>query len=81
MVAPAQDAQSAPALRVTSFPQLIALASERRDVLTKAALEADVRLVRIEDGGSSSRWSRRRRAALSPISPANWNNGPAGAGP
>jgi len=50
MVAPAQDAQSAPALRITSFPQLIALASERRDVLTKAALEADVRLVRIEDG-------------------------------
>ena len=50
MVAPAQDAQSAPALRITSFPQLIALASEKRDVLTKAALEADVRLVRIEDG-------------------------------
>jgi DNA polymerase-3 subunit gamma/tau len=50
MVAPAQDAQAAPALRITSFPQLIALASERRDVLTKAALEADVRLVRIEDG-------------------------------
>jgi DNA polymerase III subunit gamma/tau len=50
MAAPAQDAQSAPALRITSFPQLIALASEKRDVLTKAALEADVRLVRIEDG-------------------------------
>ncbi len=50
MAAPAQDAQLAPALRITSFPQLIALASEKRDVLTKAALEADVRLVRIEDG-------------------------------
>jgi DNA polymerase-3 subunit gamma/tau len=44
------ETQSAPALRITSFPQLIALASEKRDVLTKAALEADVRLVRIEDG-------------------------------
>jgi DNA polymerase III subunit gamma/tau len=42
--------QSAPALRISSFPQLIALASERRDVLTKSALEADMRLVRIEDG-------------------------------
>jgi DNA polymerase-3 subunit gamma/tau len=50
MAAPAQDAQAAPALRITSFSQLIALASEKRDVLTKAALEADVRLVRIEDG-------------------------------
>jgi DNA polymerase III subunit gamma/tau len=50
MAAPAEAAQSAPALRITSFPQLIALASEKRDVLTKAALEADVRLVRIEDG-------------------------------
>ncbi|KJC39124.1 DNA polymerase III subunits gamma and tau [Bradyrhizobium sp. LTSP885] len=48
MVAPAAD--SAPALRITSFPQLIALAGEKRDVLTKSALEADVRLVRIEDG-------------------------------
>ena len=50
MAAPTEAAQSAPALRITSFPQLIALASEKRDVLTKAALEADVRLVRIEDG-------------------------------
>ena len=33
-----------------SFPQLVALAGEKRDLLTKAALEADVRLVRIEDG-------------------------------
>jgi DNA polymerase-3 subunit gamma/tau len=28
----------------------VALAAEKRDLLTKAALEADVRLVRIEDG-------------------------------
>ncbi|HKS19774.1 MAG TPA: DNA polymerase III subunit gamma/tau [Bradyrhizobium sp.] len=46
----ASEPQSAPALRITSFPQLVALAGEKRDLLTKAALEADVRLVRIEDG-------------------------------
>ncbi len=34
----------------SSFPQLVALAGEKRDLLTKAALEADMRLVRIEDG-------------------------------
>jgi DNA polymerase-3 subunit gamma/tau len=44
------EPQSAPALRISSFPQLIALAGEKRDLLTKAALEADMRLVRIEDG-------------------------------
>ena len=42
--------QSAPVLRITSFPQLVALAGEKRDLLTKAALESDMRLVRIEDG-------------------------------
>jgi DNA polymerase-3 subunit gamma/tau len=50
MTAPASDPQSAPALRIASFPELVALAAEKRDLLTKAALEADVRLVRIEDG-------------------------------
>jgi len=50
MSAPAPETQSAPALRITSFPQLVALAGEKRDLLTKAALEADMRLVRIEDG-------------------------------
>src|SRR5437763_13244478 len=49
-IAAAPEPQSAPALRITSFPQLVALAGEKRDLLTKAALEADVRLVRIEDG-------------------------------
>ncbi|WP_407168129.1 DNA polymerase III subunit gamma/tau [Bradyrhizobium sp. ORS 111] len=48
MAAPAADA--APVLRIASFPQLIALAGEKRDLMTKSALEADVRLVRIEDG-------------------------------
>src|SRR5579872_6976691 len=43
MIAPSPDAQSAPVLRITSFPELVALAGEKRDLLTKAALEADVR--------------------------------------
>jgi DNA polymerase-3 subunit gamma/tau len=50
MAAPAPEPHSAPALRITGFPQLVALAGEKRDLLTKSALEADVRLVRIEDG-------------------------------
>jgi DNA polymerase III subunit gamma/tau len=50
MIAPASGAQAAPALRIGSFPELVALAGEKRDLLTKSALEADVRLVRIEDG-------------------------------
>ena len=50
MTTPSSDVQSAPARRVASFPELVALAAEKRDLQTKAALEADVRLVRIEDG-------------------------------
>jgi DNA polymerase-3 subunit gamma/tau len=49
-MAPSAQAESAPVLRINSFPQLVALAAEKRDVLTKAALEADMRLVRFEDG-------------------------------
>jgi DNA polymerase III subunit gamma/tau len=50
MMAPPSEIQSTPARRIASFPELVALAAEKRDLLTKAALEADVRLVRIEDG-------------------------------
>ena len=51
MVAPSPELQAAPAaLRIAGFPELVALAGAKRDLLTKAALEADVRLVRIEDG-------------------------------
>jgi DNA polymerase-3 subunit gamma/tau len=51
MIAPASDAPPKPAARkISNFPDLVALAGEKRDLLTKAALEADVRLVRIEDG-------------------------------
>jgi DNA polymerase-3 subunit gamma/tau len=49
MIAPSPDVAPA-ARRIASFPELVALAAEKRDLLTKAALEADVRLVRIEDG-------------------------------
>ena len=45
-----QQAVTAPVLRINTFPELVALAAEKRDVLTRAALEADVRLVKIEDG-------------------------------
>jgi DNA polymerase-3 subunit gamma/tau len=48
---PMADAASAsPALQLNSFAELVALATEKRDLITKAALEADIRLVRIEDG-------------------------------
>ncbi len=51
MITPSPDVQAAPAARrIASFPELVALAAEKRDLQTKAALEADVRLVRIEDG-------------------------------
>jgi DNA polymerase-3 subunit gamma/tau len=41
---------AATGLSVASFPALIALAGEKRDILMKTALERDVRLVRFEDG-------------------------------
>ena len=50
MLAPSPEQGAAPALRIASFPQLVALAADKRDLLTKAALETDLRLVRIEDG-------------------------------
>ncbi len=43
-------ADAPPALGIANFPALIALANEKRDILTKTALERDVRLVRFEDG-------------------------------
>jgi DNA polymerase-3 subunit gamma/tau len=42
--------QSAPTLRLSSYPEIVALASEKRDIALKAALEADLRLVKMEDG-------------------------------
>jgi DNA polymerase-3 subunit gamma/tau len=46
----APAAQSAPALAINTFADLVALASDKRDIQTKLALERDVRLVRCEDG-------------------------------
>jgi len=40
----------APARRLNTFAELVALAGEKRDLQIRAALEADVRLVRMEDG-------------------------------
>jgi DNA polymerase-3 subunit gamma/tau len=41
---------AAPTLAVASFPEMIALAAEKRDITMKMALERDVRLVHCEDG-------------------------------
>lgn len=51
MAASAPDPQgAAPQLRITSFTQLVALAGQKRDLMTKGALEGDMRLVRFEEG-------------------------------
>lgn len=47
--APALDASSAPRA-LSRFEEVIALAGEKRDLVTRTALERDVRPVRIEDG-------------------------------
>jgi DNA polymerase-3 subunit gamma/tau len=50
---PMQDAvaqSSVPTRAINGFAELVALAGEKRDVLTKLALERDVRPVRCEDG-------------------------------
>jgi len=50
-MAPAPTPQEQPpALRVASFRELVALAGKNRDLITKSALEMDVRLVRFEEG-------------------------------
>ncbi|MGB9369250.1 MAG: DNA polymerase III subunit gamma/tau, partial [Xanthobacteraceae bacterium] len=41
---------AAPALSIATFPALLALANEKRDILMKTALQRDVRLVHLEDG-------------------------------
>ena len=50
--APAQRPvqESAPAVRLARFEDLVALAGEKRDIAIRIALERDVRLVRFEDG-------------------------------
>jgi DNA polymerase III subunit gamma/tau len=41
---------AAPRMRIDSLQQLVALAHEKRDILTATALRSDIRLVRLEDG-------------------------------
>jgi DNA polymerase-3 subunit gamma/tau len=48
--ATAQDAPEAPPIAIGRFEELIALATQKRDLGVKLALERDVRLVRCEDG-------------------------------
>jgi DNA polymerase-3 subunit gamma/tau len=47
---PALVAPSVPAVVINNFAELVQLASDKRDIQTKLALERDVRLVRCEDG-------------------------------
>ncbi len=44
------EAQPAQVLKISTFPELIALAGQKRDLMVRGALESDVRLIRIEDG-------------------------------
>lgn len=44
------DAQPAAVLKISTFLELVALAGEKRDLMVRGALEADVRLIKIEDG-------------------------------
>jgi DNA polymerase III subunit gamma/tau len=49
-IASAQEQPSAPVRALRSFAELVAFASEKRDLMIKGALEADVRLIKFEDG-------------------------------
>jgi DNA polymerase-3 subunit gamma/tau len=51
MSAPAPaHVEAAPVRRLTTFAEIVAIAGEKRDLQIKSALEADMRLVRMEDG-------------------------------
>ncbi len=50
MLAPAPRAQALPAVTVASLEDVVALASQNRDITLKLALERDVRPVRFEQG-------------------------------
>jgi DNA polymerase-3 subunit gamma/tau len=45
-----EPAGAAPAVRLRRFEDVVAMASEKREIVLKAALERDVRLVRFEEG-------------------------------
>ena len=56
--APAVAREAQPGLTLASFSAILALASEKRDIRLKAALERDVHLVRCEDGRLDIRLTR-----------------------
>ena len=62
------------------IPDVVALAAAKRDLPIKAALENDVRLVRIEDGRLEIALEPQRSARWRRSSPASSSNGPGGAG-
>lgn len=61
---PASASHEQPALRLGSFQELVALAAKNRDLITKSALEMDVRLVRFEDGRLEIALERTAQRAL-----------------
>ena len=69
-----------PLLRLRRFEDVVALAGERRDIVFKAALERDVRLVRFEEGRIELRWRRAAAAPLPTTSRGLCRPGPGGAG-
>ena len=80
--AAAPEQQSAPALRITSFPQLVALAGEKRDLHDQGRRWRPMcGWCASRTAGSKSRWSATPRACWSTISRASSSNGPGGAGP
>src|SRR5262249_37057648 len=50
MPQPVAATEQTPAVAVSSFPELVALATSKRDLQMKTALERDMRLVHCEDG-------------------------------
>jgi DNA polymerase-3 subunit gamma/tau len=60
---PVEQAEAAPGIRISSMPELVALASAKRDLRLKFALETQVRPVAFEDG--------RVEIALIPGAPSN----------
>ncbi len=69
-----------PRVAVQSLQQLVAIAQEKRDVLTATALRNDVRLVRLEDGVLEFGLTPKADPSIVQRSRASWRNGPAGAG-
>ena len=64
MVAPSAQTESAPVLRLATFPQLVALAGEKRDILTKRRWNPTCAWSASRTGGWKWRWSATRRAGL-----------------